>query len=338
MAEHSLLSIKDLRVDLMSIRGIVYALDGVNLELGEGLIHGLVGESGCGKSMTARSILRLHDGKRSRMSGEILFEGKNLLSLSEREMQDVRGKQISMIFQDPMNSLNPLYTIGEQISETVRRHEKCGKTAAKARTLQLLGKVGINPPDRRYRQYPFELSGGLQQRVMIAMASACRPKLLIADEPTTALDVTIQAHVLELIHSLSGEMGMSVLLITHNFGIVAEVCDRVSVMYAGRIVETADTRDIFRHPAHPYTKALIESIPKAGTGEEYLPTIPGTPPELFERDPGCPYRDRCPRAGEACKVRPMDERIVTAKELATEQLQGIEAGHTVACWQAAQAR
>ncbi len=307
MAEQSLLSIKDLRVDLMSIRGIVYALDGVNLELSEGLIHGLVGESGCGKSMTARSILRLHDEKRSRMSGEIIFEGKNLLSLPARELQEVRGKRISMIFQDPMNSLNPLYTIGEQISETVRRHEKCGRTEAKARALELLDKVGIVPADRRYRQYPFELSGGLQQRVMIAMAIACRPRLLIADEPTTALDVTIQAQVLELIRSLSRELGMGVLLITHNFGIVAEVCDRVSVMYAGRIVETAGTKEIFRHPMHPYTKALIESIPRAGSTQTYLPTIPGTPPELFERDPGCPYRERCPLADGECGRRPEEK-------------------------------
>ena len=318
MAEQSLLTIKNLRVDLMSVRGIVYALDGVNLSLGEGLIHGLVGESGCGKSMTARSVLRLHDEKRSRMSGEIIFEGRNLLALSAREMQAVRGRQISMIFQDPMNSLNPLYTIGEQISETVRRHEKCSRAAAKARTLELLEQVGIAPAGQRYGQYPFELSGGLQQRVMIAMAIACRPKLLIADEPTTALDVTIQAQVLELIRSLSRQMGMSVLLITHNFGIVAEVCDRVSVMYAGRIVETADSKDIFRHPMHPYTKALIGSIPRAGSGEIYLPTIPGTPPELFARDPGCPYRERCPLAEADCSARPVEEKVAE--------------GHMAACW------
>ena len=304
MAENSLLSVRNLKVDLMSARGIVYALDGVNLEILPGEIHGLVGESGCGKSMTARSILRLHDRKRSRMSGEILFDGRDLCRIPAGELREIRGKEISMIFQDPMNSLNPLYPVGEQISETFRRHEKCNKAQARVQTCKLLEKVGIVPAEKRYRQYPFELSGGMQQRVMIAMAVACRPRLLIADEPTTALDVTIQAQVLELIRSLARELDMSVLLITHNFGIVAEICDRVSVMYAGRIVEDAGTREIFRHPIHPYTRALIASIPKAGGSEEYLPTIPGTPPELFEQDPGCPYRNRCPQAGEDCGKRP----------------------------------
>ena len=308
MDNQNLLSIRNLRVDLMSVRGIVYALDGVNLDIRPGEIHGLVGESGCGKSMTARSVLRLLDEKRTRMSGEILFEGQNLLSASKKEMQKIRGKRISMIFQDPMTSLNPLLTIGRQISETFRQHEKCTKDQARQKTLELLERTGMLPADKRFSQYPFELSGGLQQRVMIAMAIACSPSLLIADEPTTALDVTIQAQVLELLKELSREMNMSILLITHNFGIVAEVCDRVSVMYAGRVVEDADVETIFAKPEHPYTKALIHSIPKAGTPEEYLPTIPGAPPALYEPVRSCAYIERCPLAAEACRNR-QEERM-----------------------------
>lgn len=299
-----LLTIRDLKVDLMSTRGIVYALNGVNLSVKPGEIHGLVGESGCGKSMTSKSIMRLHNAARSRMSGEIIFEGEDILHMSERKMRQIRGNRISMIFQDPMTSLNPLMTIGKQIEESYRQHEKCSKEEAKNKTLDILEKVGIFPAEKRYEQYPFELSGGLQQRVMIAIAIACSPSLLIADEPTTALDVTIQAQVLELLQKLSKEMGMAILLITHNFGIVAEICDRVSVMYAGRVVETADTKTIFKAAGHPYSKALIDSIPKTGMNEEYLPTIPGTPPELFHNNRACAYMERCPYADDRCKVRP----------------------------------
>ena len=303
----NLLEIKDLKVDLMTPRGIVYALGGVNLEILPGEIHGLVGESGSGKSMTSKSVMRLHNEQRSRMSGEIIFRGEDILKLPKKKMQAIRGNRISMIFQDPMTSLNPLMTIGEQIAETYRFHEKCSKPEAKKKTLKLLEKVGINPPEKRFGQYPFELSGGLQQRVMIAIAIACSPELLIADEPTTALDVTIQAQILELLKRLSADMGMSVLLITHNFGIVAEICDRVSVMYAGRVVETCDTKTVFRHPAHPYSKALISSIPKTGMNVEYLPAIPGSPPELFAENKACAYLPRCPYATKECEVRP-DER------------------------------
>ena len=307
--EKYLLSIRDLKVDLMSVRGIVYALSGVNLEIRPGEIHGLVGESGCGKSMTSKSIQRRHNEQRSRMSGQIFFEGEDLLQVSRRRMQSIRGNRISMIFQDPMTSLNPLLTIGDQISESYRQHEKCTKAEAKTKTLELLEKVGIFPAEKRFSQYPFELSGGLQQRVMIAMAIACSPALLIADEPTTALDVTIQAQVLELLQKLSREMNMAILLITHNFGIVAEVCDCVSVMYAGRVVETSGTRDIFRCAAHPYSRALIESIPKAGSEEEYLATIPGAPPQLFSENPACAFMDRCPYADEVCSQRPPERQI-----------------------------
>ncbi len=301
-----LLSVRDLKVDLMSVRGIVYALGGVNLDIRPGEIHGLVGESGCGKSMTSKSIMRLHNEKRSRMSGQILFEGQDLLKISKRQMQAIRGNRISMIFQDPMTSLNPLLTVGDQICESFMQHEKCSKAEAKARTLDILEKVGIFPAEKRFTQYPYELSGGLQQRVMIAIAIACNPSLLIADEPTTALDVTIQAQVLELLKKLSREMNMAILLITHNFGIVAEICDCVSVMYAGRVIETCGTREIFRCAAHPYSKALIDSIPKAGAESEYLATIPGAPPQLFSENPACAFLDRCPYADEACKVRPSE--------------------------------
>lgn len=318
--EGALLEIRDLRVDLMSVRGIVYALDGVDLSVAPGETHGLVGESGCGKSMTAKSILRLNNPKRTRCSGEIWFEGRDLNRLPAREMEQLRGKRVSMIFQDPMVSLNPLLCVGEQIAETIRQHERCPREDARRRALSLLDQVGIAPPEKRYGQFPFELSGGLQQRVMIAIAIACNPALLIADEPTTALDVTIQAQVLELLKRLSGELDMSVLLITHNFGIVAEVCDRVSVMYAGRVVETADTRDIFKNPAHPYTRGLIGSIPRRGTRGAALRTIPGAPPQLYERGAACAYAERCPMACQACAARP---GIVQ-----------VEAGHTAACHRA----
>ena len=309
MDNQNLLSIRDLHVDLMSIYGIVYALRGVNLDIRPGEIHGLVGESGCGKSMTSKSILRLHDESRTRMTGEILFEGQDLLRISRKEMQKIRGNRISMIFQDPMTSLNPLLTAGEQISETFRQHEKCSKKEAREKSLELLEKIGIYPPEKRYSQYPYELSGGLQQRVMIAIAIACGPSLLIADEPTTALDVTIQAQVLELLKKLSDEMNMSILLITHNFGIVAEICDRVSVMYAGKVVECSDTVSIFRSAAHPYTRALIDSIPKAGYTGEYLPTIPGAPPQLLQKIEACSYKERCPLACPACDTSP-EEQII----------------------------
>jgi len=317
MELENLLELKNLKLDLMSVRGIVHALNGVNMEIRPGEIHGLVGESGSGKSMTSKSIMRLHNEQRSRMSGEILFHGKDLLKASKKQMQAIRGGRISMIFQDPMTSLNPLLTVGEQIGETYRQHEKCSKAAARKKTFEILEKVGIYPAEKRALQYPFELSGGLQQRVMIAIAIACSPDLLIADEPTTALDVTIQAQILELLKKLSDDMGMSILLITHNFGIVAEICDRVSVMYAGKAVETCDTKTIFRHAAHPYSRALIASIPKTGMNVEYLPTIPGSPPELYEENRACAYLPRCPYGDNLCELAP--------------EIRSCGSGHLAAC-------
>ena len=297
----NLLEIQNLTVELMSTRGIVYALSGVDLAVRPGEIHGIVGESGCGKSMTAKSILRLHNPQRSRMRGSIRFEGKELLDLSNREMEKLRGTDISMIFQDPMTSLNPIMPIGAQIADMYRIHTGASKAEAMEKAQELLAKVGIEPANKRCKQYPFELSGGMQQRVMIAKAIACSPKLLIADEPTTALDVTIQAQILELLQQLSADMGMSILLITHNFGVVAETCDRVSVMYAGKVVETGDTLELLQGASHPYSRALIRSIPGGGAKGSRLETIPGSPPALFEPPGSCMFAPRCPYAEEGCR-------------------------------------
>ncbi len=297
----NLLEIRDLTVELMTTRGIVYAISGVDMDVRPGEIHGVVGESGCGKSMTAKSILRLHPKRHSRMGGSILFEDKDILTLSQTAMEKLRGDEISMIFQDPMTSLNPIMTVGEQIGEMYRYHKNASKQQAKEKAIELLEKVGLEPAEKRYSQYPFELSGGMQQRVMIAMAIACDPKLLIADEPTTALDVTIQAQILELLQKLSVEMHMSILLITHNFGVVAETCQRVSVMYAGKVVETGETQKLLKEAKHPYSRALINSIPSMGSRGSRLETIPGSPPALFAPPAACMFADRCRHVKPRCR-------------------------------------
>jgi oligopeptide/dipeptide ABC transporter ATP-binding protein len=302
------LSIENLSCDFLTAEGIVYALGGVNLQLQRGEIHGLVGESGCGKSVTSRAVLRLVDGRRARLGGQALFDGKNLLSLPEKEMRGIRGKRISMIFQDPLNSLSPLETVGRQIEEAMSNHLDLTKPELRGRTAALLEKVGLHPDTAK--QYPFELSGGMQQRVMIAQAVSCSPELLIADEPTTALDLTIQAQVLSLLRSLQKELSLTVLLITHNFAIVAENCGKASVMYAGRIVETAPAKSIIESAAHPYTRALINCIPRSHAAGESrrakLPVISGAPPRLYSPISGCPFAPRCPRADEACAHNPAD--------------------------------
>lgn len=298
----NLLEIKNLTVELMSHRGIVYALSGVDLAVRPGEIHGVVGESGCGKSMTAKSILRLHNPQRSRMRGSIRFEGKELLTLSNREIEKMRGTDISMIFQDPMTSLNPLMTIGGQIADMYRFHTGASKKESMEQAQEMLAKVGIEPAAKRCRQYPFELSGGMQQRVMIAMAIACAPKLLIADEPTTALDVTIQAQIMDLMVSMNEKFDMSLMLITHDLGVVAETCQRVIVMYLGQIVEEGRVEDIFDHPLHPYTRGLIASIPRLDTpAGERLHQIKGTVPLLNQIPEGCRFAPRCPYATENCR-------------------------------------
>jgi oligopeptide/dipeptide ABC transporter ATP-binding protein len=304
--ETECLSIENLSCDFLTIEGIVYALSEVNLQLKRGEIHGLVGESGCGKSVTSRAVMGLVDKKHTRLGGAVRFDGRNLLSLSEREMRSIRGKRISMIFQDPLNSLSPLETVGSQIEEAMSNHLELTKLELRSRTVSLLEKVGLHPDTAK--QYPFELSGGMQQRVMIAQAISCNPELLIADEPTTALDLTIQAQVLSLIKSLQKELSLTVLFITHNFALVTENCDNASVMYAGRIVETAPVRSIIESAAHPYTRALINCIPRSNAGVEShrvkLPVISGSPPRLYEPLKGCPFVPRCPKADNACAQEP----------------------------------
>jgi len=296
-----ILDVRNLKMDLMSTRGIVHTVRGVDLTIHEGEIHGIVGESGCGKSMMVKSIMRLHDESRCLYSGNILLHGSDILTFNRKEIMDMRGKEISMIFQDPMNSLDPIMKAGKQIAEMLRKKEGLGKTEAWERAKVLMEQVGLDPVEQRMQQYPFEMSGGMLQRVMIAIAMACRPKLLIADEPTTALDVTIQKQILNLMLRIREKYNMAIIIVTHNLGVVAEICDRVSVMYAGEIVETADVKELFDHPAHPYTEALMRSRPSNGRRGQRMTTIPGEPPKLSETIGGCAFAPRCPFAEEKCK-------------------------------------
>jgi peptide/nickel transport system ATP-binding protein len=274
----------------------------VDLTLDAGETLGVVGESGCGKSVTSLSVMRLL-GKNARLGGQIRFAGIDLLALTERQMQQVRGNQLAMIFQEPMTSLNPLHPVGKQIAEPMRKHLKLSKGRAKERAIQLLQEVGIPRAEEIYGEFPHKLSGGMRQRVMIAMAMACQPKLLIADEPTTALDVTIQAQILDLMKRLKRQHGTAILLITHDLGVVAEMCERVVVMYAGQIVEEADVRSLFRAPKHPYTVGLLHSLPDVTADRERLAAIPGTVPSFAEMPPGCRFAPRCPQAMEICRTR-----------------------------------
>jgi oligopeptide/dipeptide ABC transporter ATP-binding protein len=304
----ALLSVRGLVTSFRTDRGIVRAVDGVSFTVPERGTTAIVGESGSGKSVTSLSILRLIPSPPGRIeAGEVSFGGRDLLKLSEREMRKVRGNEISMIFQEPMTSLNPVYTVGDQIVEAIRIHQKRSKSDAWARAVEMLRLVGIPSPESRVKSYPHELSGGMRQRVMIAMALACEPKLLIADEPTTALDVTIQAQVLELLRKLQRLLGMSVVLITHDLGVVAEFADEVVVMYAGRVVETGKVAEVFRAPRHPYTQGLLKSIPPLGTSADpatrprRLPTIEGMVPDLRELPNGCRFQDRCGYVIDKCR-------------------------------------
>ena len=309
MKNNVVVSIEDLHVNLMTTRGVVCAVRGVDLEIKKGEIHGLVGESGCGKTVTSKSILRLHDEKRMLYEGKIYLcdshgQEKEILGLPMNEVRKMRGSEVSMIFQDPVVSLNPRLSIGKQMIEMLLAHNPdMKKEEAKEKAIQFLDMVGIKPAKERIKQYPFEFSGGMLQRIMIAMALSCNPQLLIADECTTALDVTTQAQILELMKHLQKTIGMSVLFITHNFGVVAELCDRASVMYAGKIVETSTVEELFDHPKHPYTKALINSIPKSGHPGEKLITIPGAPPSLIKPIKGCAFAARCPYATDECRKK-----------------------------------
>src|SRR6267142_360064 len=293
-----LLEVKHLKTHFPTRTGLVRAVDDVSFYLDRGELLGLVGESGCGKSITALSIMRLISPPGRIVGGEITFDGKNLLKLSDAEMRQIRGDDIAMIFQDPMTSLNPVFTVGEQIAEALRLHRKLSRKAARAAAIEAMQEVAIPDPARRVDDYPHQLSGGMRQRVMIAMALACDPKLLIADEPTTALDVTIQAQILELLNELRKNRELAVLLITHDLGVVAEVADRVAVMYTGKIVEESPVDELFARPKHPYTQGLLRSIPRidlaAVAKKERLETIEGTVPSPTELPPGCHFAPRCP--------------------------------------------
>ncbi len=305
---HFLLKIRNLHTYFFTDEGTAKAVDGVDLELEEGGTLGVVGESGCGKSVTALSIMRLIPAPPGKIvEGEIIFNGQDLLTFSEAEMRKIRGRYISMIFQEPMTSLNPVFQIGDQIAEVLRLHEGLSKKEAWNRSVEMLRMVGIPSPERRVIEYPHQLSGGMRQRAMIAMALACSPKLMIADEPTTALDVTIQAQILELINQLQKEKGMSVMLITHNLGVIAETAKKVAIMYAGRIVEYAEVRPIFATPLHPYTQGLLHSIPRLDTDHTRkgkLEAIPGLVPSLLDLPPGCKFSNRCKFVFEKCNAEP----------------------------------
>jgi len=306
MSEH-LLEIRGLQVHFRTPSGTVYAVDGVDLHLDRGSTLGVVGESGSGKSVTALSIMGLLPARTARVAGgEILFNGRNLLQVGEDELRRLRGNEISMIFQDPMTSLNPVYPIGDQVAEAVLRHRRVGKKQALERAEEMLRLVGIPEAGRRLKDYPHQFSGGMRQRVMIAMALACSPQLLIADEPTTALDVTIQAQILDLMRQLRAEMHTAIIMITHDLGVVAEICDRVLVMYAGRPVEYATAQDIFSSPLHPYTRGLLASLPRLDDDAgRRLEQIEGAPPDLLAPPPGCAFAPRCRQARKECHlVRP----------------------------------
>ncbi|HXZ34871.1 MAG TPA: ABC transporter ATP-binding protein [Thermodesulfobacteriota bacterium] len=315
-----LLEVQDLSVSFHLLGGIVPAVAKVDLVLDEGEILGIVGESACGKSVTARSIMRIIPTPPGRInSGRVLFEGRNLMELPEEEMQEVRGEKISMIFQEPMTSLNPAFTVGDQISEVFRFHRRTSKAEAWEKAVEELRRVEIPDPEKRARSYPHELSGGMRQRVMIAIALACRPRILIADEPTTALDVTIQAQILKLIAQLQREIGMSVMLITHNLGIVASLAQRVAVMYAGRIVEEGPAEIIFNDHHHPYTRGLLRSVPRLDLPQRDLQEIQGTVPRLNDLPEGCTFSNRCDFVMDLCRRQ-------------ESELRPVGEGHVSRCW------
>ena len=318
----ALLEVKDLRTSFFTDAGEVKAVNGISFTLDRGKVLGIVGESGSGKSVTAYSIMQILASTGKITGGSILYDGKELVGIGERGMKEIRGNKISIIFQDPMTSLNPTYTIGRQLMEAILLHTSRNKKQAYDRAVEMLRLVNVNEPEKRMKQYPYEFSGGMRQRVMIAMALACKPRLLLADEPTTALDVTIQGQILALLGDLSRERGMGLLLITHDLGVVAEMADEVGVMYAGRIVERAPVRALFAEPRHPYTWGLIRSAPTLDTPPSAkLDAIPGTVPSPGDLPQGCPFRPRCPEAHERCfKTPPVIESA------------GADGAREVCCW------
>lgn len=315
------MKVENLEISFYTHAGEVQAVRGVNFEIGRGEAVAIVGESGCGKSVTAQSLMQLLPMPPAKIKkGRILFEGEDLLTKTEKEIQRIRGNKIGMIFQDPMTSLNPTAKIGSQIAEGLRRHQKIPAGQAMKQAEDMLRLVAMTEPHKRLHQYPHELSGGMRQRAMIAIALACRPELLIADEPTTALDVTIQAQILELMKELQKKLGTSIILITHDLGVVAEMCSRVIVMYAGKIVETAAINEIFYNTQHPYTRGLLKSVPRLDmTREEPLHPIIGTPPDLYNPPAGCPFFARCENAMKVCANR-------------DPELKEVGEGHHAACW------
>jgi len=320
---NALLQVQNLHTYFETDEGLVQAVNGIDFNIRRGETLGLVGESGCGKSVSALSIMKLIPVPPGRIvKGRILFEGHDLVKLSEADMRRIRGNSISMIFQEPMTSLNPVHRVGTQIAEAIKLHQNVDQAQARRRAVEMLAKVGIPDPQRTAREYPFQLSGGMRQRVMIAMALSCNPKLIIADEPTTALDVTIQAQILDLMIKLQEDFGASILLITHDLGVVAEMADRVTVMYAGRIVESADVTPLFAEPQHPYTQGLMASVPQMGrpvAADKLLKTIPGVVPSLLDLPPGCAFQDRCDRVFERCRSQ-------------EPSLIHLRSNHWVRCW------
>ena len=317
-----LLRIEDLHTYFFTYEGVVKAVNGIDFSIRKGETLGLVGESGCGKSVTSLSIMRLTPRPQGRVvNGSIFFDGINLLELSEKQMRDVRGNLVSMIYQEPMTALNPVYTVGNQITEAIRRHQKVSRKRAAELAVEMLQKVGIPNPNKRMKEYPHQLSGGMRQRVMIAMALSCKPKLLIADEPTTALDVTIQAQILDLMNKLKKDLGASILLITHDLAVIAEMAQSVAVMYAGRIVEYAEVVEFFTDPKHPYTLGLMDSIPKMDDvpADRLLKAIPGIVPSLLHLPRGCSFQDRCAYTFDRCLID-------------TPPLFESGSGHLVRCW------
>jgi oligopeptide/dipeptide ABC transporter ATP-binding protein len=317
-----LLEVHELRTSFRTSAGLVRAVDGVSWDIAEGETVALVGESGCGKSVSALSVMRLVAEPAGRIeSGRILFKGRDLLALSEEDMRSVRGREIAMVFQEPMTSLNPVLSVGRQLTEGLEIHLKMSQTQARARAVELLGMVGIPDPERRLAQYPHHFSGGMRQRMMIAMALACNPSLILADEPTTALDVTIQAQILELMRDLSRRLGVAMLIITHNLGVVARYADRVNVMYAGRIIEQAAAAELYAHPRHPYTIGLLRSVPRLDEPRRArLAPIDGQPPDLTRLPPGCAFGPRCAYRVERCGE-------------SAPPLAGVRTAHRSACWE-----
>lgn len=315
-----ILDVKDLHVTFTTYGGTVKAVRGLDLALNRGETVAIVGESGCGKSVTANAIMRLIPSPPGEISGgRIHFKGKEITALKEKDMRAIRGVDISMIFQDPMTALNPTLTIGNQLMEGVIKHKNLQRSAAKEKALEMMNLVGIPNPEERFKQYPHQFSGGMRQRIVIAIALICEPDLLIADEPTTALDVTIQAQILELFNRIQKHMGVSIILITHDLGVVAKIADRICVMYAGKIIEEGSKREIFYHPEHPYTQGLLHSVPRLDLKQEKLEGIEGTPPDLFSPPIGCPFTARCPFAMEVC------DRVYPENTMLSNS-------HQVNCW------